>query len=135
MVNATWLLPSFMYTFFFVLCQCNLADVFPWFSCFSSVLNVWCSFGQNTFRFSSPLSLCLSCQFSPTLVHLQPETCSPQIGDPIEVSLWQLAPSNRDFGTGKSLSLFLFFPLFFSFLFFSFLFFSFPFSSSFLKQG
>jgi hypothetical protein len=30
-----------MHFFCFVLCQCNLADVFTWFSCFSSVLKVW----------------------------------------------------------------------------------------------
>ena len=37
----------------------------PGFSCFSSVLKVWCSFGQNTFR-SSTLSRACVCQYSQT---------------------------------------------------------------------
>ena len=57
---------------FFVLCQCDLADVFAWLSCFSSVLKVRYLLGKNTFRYT--LSLC-PCLFVTT-------PCLPVIGTP-----------------------------------------------------
>ena len=56
-----------MYAFFLFCVTVTWQMCLPGFSCFSSVLKVWCSFGQNTVR-SSTLSLDSTsvCQFSLT---------------------------------------------------------------------
>jgi hypothetical protein len=79
-VNVAWFLPSFDVYIPFVLCHCNLEDVFIWFL----VTLLYKKFDArfDKLHSNSTCFLMSSLSFTVSFTHLPPETSSTQIGDP-----------------------------------------------------
>ena len=78
-----------MYAFLFVLCQCNLVDVFTWLFLFFFCIKKSGVRLDNTFRFSTLSCLCLSVSSHWLYAHLSETPIPTDWGGPTGPSLWQ----------------------------------------------